>query len=794
VASSLVGREAELEQIATEREARDARGIVLRAPAGAGKTAVARAAASEAEADGLYVEWVLATRSAATVPLGALAGLMEDVDTMRDPMERMVRAAHVLRARAGGRRALLVVDDGQYLDPSSAALVLHVATSATAFVLTTVRTGEACPDAVEALWKDAGAARLELAPLDAAAIRGLAEASLGGPVEGRLAAWLVDRSEGNALYACELLSGARAADAIQPRGGVWMLERRPAPSASLVDAIGARLEQLPVSERRALELLALGEPLAPRVFDTELLLSLEERALITTGGGMVRSGHPLYADVTRATMASLRTQATLRRLADLVPADGSSETTLRRVRWLMDAGETLPTPLLLDAAAAAIDAGAPRFAVELGARAAQVDDNLETALLLARALWLDGRAPEAEAALAGWEGRIEDPELAARFLEVRGMVQSWGLDNGHDETGALLERAAGWFATPERAAALAGVRVQFTVGADHSQGPLRAAERQFAEAATDPGAALSYSRALHWSGRGADARRVVRDALPTGIPGPDVEILLMSVFVYGTLDTGIELAELEAYAHGVLERTSRTDAPAATAIAATAVARVRAFAGRFREAPPLLAEAAEHHTRQDVFGGLHRVRTAQVYVDFMLGDASEAVERFRAEVDPTSVHPALRPYLAQGSAWAAMADGDPSAAQRIALEASDRPVGRYPAAALAYDALRMGAPAKDVAPRLAALRERTDGPLTAAYAAHAQALVARSGRDLLAAAGHSWTSAPYATRASARPTRHGPSPTKAARTQPGARPRWRTSSMPKGHRRGLTALTRSRRI
>jgi DNA-binding NarL/FixJ family response regulator len=116
----------------------------------------------------------------------------------------------------------------------------------------------------------------------------------------------------------------------------------------------------------------------------------------------------------------------------------------------------------------------------------------------------------------------------------------------------------------------------------------------------------------------------------------------------------------------------------------------------------------------------------------MLGDATQAVEQFHQDVDTATRHPTMRPYALQGEAWAALAEGDPPRAQQIALDVADEPgIRPYAAAELAYDALRAGAPAREVAPRLARLRARTDSPLAAAYADHADALLARNGRGLL---------------------------------------------------------------
>ncbi|MGO9753108.1 MAG: AAA family ATPase [Solirubrobacteraceae bacterium] len=94
----LIGREQELERIAQARAAGRS-GVVVEARAGVGKSRLARAALAQAEQRGAVTLWVQATRSAASVPLGAFAG--------RHPrggrLGRSVRAAPP--QRGGDRRA-----------------------------------------------------------------------------------------------------------------------------------------------------------------------------------------------------------------------------------------------------------------------------------------------------------------------------------------------------------------------------------------------------------------------------------------------------------------------------------------------------------------------------------------------------------------------------------------------------------------------------------------------------------------------------------------------------------------
>ena len=133
----LVGRGDELEVIAGARRQPGCPGVIVRAPAGAGKSRLAREANAAATAEGLPAIWVQATRSASTIPLGAFAGVIPDDVRADDSLELLRRSGDALRRQAHDRRVVLGVDDAQLLDPVSAALVLHLATSEAAFVIAT---------------------------------------------------------------------------------------------------------------------------------------------------------------------------------------------------------------------------------------------------------------------------------------------------------------------------------------------------------------------------------------------------------------------------------------------------------------------------------------------------------------------------------------------------------------------------------------------------------------------------------------------------------------------------------
>ncbi|HUA48187.1 MAG TPA: AAA family ATPase [Solirubrobacteraceae bacterium] len=361
----LVGRESELARVA-EARASGAPGVVVRAPAGIGKSRLAREALAEAERKGTSTLWVQGTHSAATVPLGAFAPFIPVEVRSDDRFELLratVRALSGMAGGPGGRPLVIGVDDAQLLDEVSASLVLHLANATAAFVLATVRSGEPCPNAIVSLWKDAGAQRLELGPFDQRETDELVERVVGGPVEQRAQRWVWDSTGGNPLYVRELLLGALASGALIAVDGFWRLQVRPALSGSLTELISARLHGLDNRERRVLELLALGEPLRLQeligLAGGEPVTSVEDRGLISVEGPPsdleVRLAHPLYGEVLATTLPSLRGRELRLSLAmtiqgrdALTPRDS-----LRVARWLLDAGEPIPREIALDATEAA---------------------------------------------------------------------------------------------------------------------------------------------------------------------------------------------------------------------------------------------------------------------------------------------------------------------------------------------------------------------------------------------------------------------------------------------------------
>ena len=406
----LVGRSDELRQL---RELLFDRGrsVVIAGPAGVGKTRLALECVDMAERASWATARITATRAASGVPLGAFATHLPRAVTEGggQPQDLFRALADSLVDAADGRRLALLVDDAHLLDPASAALVLQLAGSAVATVVATLRTGEPASDAVVALWKDGAAERLELRGLTADGVSAVLSGALGGSVDPADAAHLAARCRGNVLFLRELVLGALDDGTLSDDDGVWRLTGPLAPSDRLVELVSGRLGNLSGAERALLELVSFGEPLGAAelsaLADGTLAEGLERRGLLqsaTEGRRLVvRLAQPLYGDVLRKQVPSLRKREIARALADAVEGTGCRrrEDVLRVGTWRLDGGGAGPAIMLAAATAARWSYDFP-LAERLARAAVAAGAGFAGKLLAAQLASLQDRADDAEAQLA----------------------------------------------------------------------------------------------------------------------------------------------------------------------------------------------------------------------------------------------------------------------------------------------------------------------------------------------------------------------------------------------------------
>ena len=402
----LVGRSIEISQLQQSIGARH--GAVITGPPGVGKTALATLGLEFGRERGMSVAVVAGTEVARRYSFGAFASLLHRDSDLVGPeshADQLRRYTHELLDDAGPRPLLLLVDDAHLLDGGSASLVHQIVIAGAATVLACVLSSplgtQAGADPMVVLWKDYGAARIELGPLDGPAMEDLLLAVLGGPVDTVSLRQLAERSLGDPLFLRELVTGALESGSLREEDGIWRLRGSLLPSARLIELVTTRLGNLSDAERHALELTALGEPLAQpaldQLADAGAVASLEDRGLLTSriDGRRLQLclAHPIYGDVVRSSVSARRQRLLARKLAEAAGGRRQDDTLLRAQLQLV--GGDGGTDLLVDGAKAARERRDYELVERLARAAIENGVGFEARLLAAEAAHMSGRHEQA---------------------------------------------------------------------------------------------------------------------------------------------------------------------------------------------------------------------------------------------------------------------------------------------------------------------------------------------------------------------------------------------------------------
>jgi DNA-binding CsgD family transcriptional regulator len=383
----LVGRHEELALLARELERPASCGVIIAGAPGVGKTRLRAEALARMRRDGWLVREVTATVAAATIPFGPLAPLLPEALSM-SPLDVLRHSVRELRHERGSGRLVVSVDDAQLLDAASSALLHQLASTQTASLLLTARSGETLPDPIVGLRKEGAIGWIELQPLSRTEVEALLGQVLDGHLDAGTRHELSRLSQGNALFLHELVEIGLGSGALAERDGVWRWDGEPVAAGGPLEAIQQRLRPLSAPQREAAEALALAEPLPldvlERLVAPAVIRDLEAAAVITTTTvteryrrrWQVRLAHPLYAEALRGGLTPLRRRELLGRLGDALEAtplrrdDDPSRLALIRVeagqpvhaesavaaaRWMLGSGRFDTAEAL---ARAAVDAGA----------------------------------------------------------------------------------------------------------------------------------------------------------------------------------------------------------------------------------------------------------------------------------------------------------------------------------------------------------------------------------------------------------------------------------------------------
>jgi DNA-binding CsgD family transcriptional regulator len=738
----LAGRDEELSRLSAAVVAR--RGAVITGAAGVGKTTLAMTGLRVAEQRGMTVARTAATWASRGLPFGALASILPpDPHTaglaQENLGELLRRYGRAVAGQARGQPLVVFVDDAHLLDGGSATLVHQLALTQAATVLVTVRLGETAPDPVMALWKDGPAERIELGILDDAAIEELLVEVLTGPVDAAAVRQLADHSRGNPMALRELVSGALDSGALVADGGLWRLSGGLRPTARLVELVALRLGDLSDAERAVLELAAVGEPLGQdelaQLADLAAVECLERKGFLTSrmDGRRIQVGlaHPVYGDVVRAGISALRERGIARSLAEVIEAAGGRrrEDTLRLASLRLAGGGG--SPGLLAAGALAARARHDLALAERLARAAIAEGaGFDARFVAAEAAHSLGRPAQAELELASLAADAAGDADRARVALLR-FDNTYYLQ-GREAALRLIDEEADSVTDPYWRDELVSRR---SFVRSLSRGPRAAVEAApptllepsgSRSLTSDPHAAVSYSLAR--LGRLDEAIRLVSPAAGgTAIPAPDEPWQRWTPFA--TLVAGLvwagrlgEAEELLTRAHDLVMGQPAAEA---SAFVAQRFAVLHLEQGRPMSA---FRRASESYTRFKQLGRPLVARLDYVTAAHALalaGRAGQAAETLSAcdALDLPAFLLDETDHL-QARAWAAAAAGDlPTARDQLAAAADlGEQIGDLIGAASALHGLARLGQARDVAARLAALATQVDGDLVAARACYASAV------------------------------------------------------------------------
>lgn len=223
--------------------------VLISGEAGVGKTAIAALIAREAASVGAhafighcydrtetppYGAWLEIVRRLRASPPIADAPPIPHLETAATQAALFAQARDFLTFIAGERPVCLLLEDLHWADSASLDLLRFIAHGIDEMPLLLIATYRAdeldrihpLTAMVPLLVREAPTERLDLRPLDAAAVQALVRARYDLPDDetARLAAYLMERTEGNALFLTELLRALEEGDVLHRAAGRWQLQ------------------------------------------------------------------------------------------------------------------------------------------------------------------------------------------------------------------------------------------------------------------------------------------------------------------------------------------------------------------------------------------------------------------------------------------------------------------------------------------------------------------------------------------------------------------------------------------
>ncbi|OUS95063.1 LuxR C-terminal-related transcriptional regulator [Rhodococcus sp. NCIMB 12038] len=736
----LIGRTEELRLInAAVTGANGYGGIVIAGSAGVGKSRLAQESIHLIRSGRWVSRWVRATASARALPLGAFAEWTGDIAGA--PMLVVRNVISHLTAAAPGTKVVIGVDDAHLLDDLSAFVVLQLVQRRLAKVVVTIRTGEPCPDAVNALWKERYLQRLELQPLSLVETETLLREVLGGSVESELAARMWKLTRGNVLYLRHVLERELTDGRIRERSGLWRWAGHPVVSETLAELIEQQIGRLPAPIGDVVDVVSLSEPLETttlcRVTDREAAEEAEKRGLIvisdSEGTLSARLAHPLYGEVRRARWGPLRLQRLSGEIAVALTAtpEVDSRDTVRRAALWLNSDLVANPDLYSRAAAAAMTLSDFPLAERLANESIAAGAGIELIMIRAHALAVLNRAEEAEEVLAAAPSTPALPNAdLSRLVTLRAIILLFPL--GRPQESANVVTTALHDLEPSKLQNLAPIRC-LHLAMSAQPGPaittMASVDRTILPGLPAMMATWGLIIALGDCGRVAEAVRIAEAGYKLAAHAPEVTYQTIALAEFHVVT--LLLAGYVHEAMGAAERTFRecSDLHGRMHSMSTAIMGMAVLGtGRAARATKYLREGlADEYEESDSTGYWYRYSLVLIHALALSGNGPAATEVLQAATSRR--HPSFTFVESErllAAAWVAAAEGAISTAIDTARQAADFAAqhDQFQREVVCLDtATRFGDPT--TAERLQVLADWVEGPRATAAARHASALATR---------------------------------------------------------------------
>ncbi len=313
----------------------------------------------------------------------------------------------VLRILAASKPVVLAVDDLQWLDRSSAAVLefagRRLREERVALLLARRQSSRLDSERLELAIPEERRFAVRVGPLSMGALHRLLRDRFGSTLARPALRRVHEASGGNPFYAIELVR------ALEASGG-WVRPGHPLPVPETLDAIlHDRIDALPANVRQVLAAAAaLRRPTESMLGDWPALEQASEAGLIELTNDEVKFTHPLLASAAYGSITGAERRALHRRLAEVV---SDPEERARHMALGAEGPDEYVAEALAAAARRASARGATGAAYELAELAVLLTPVSERARLLERRVDVAGYhlpAGELDTAAAMLEGLIEE--------------------------------------------------------------------------------------------------------------------------------------------------------------------------------------------------------------------------------------------------------------------------------------------------------------------------------------------------------------------------------------------------